>query len=82
MAHIFNQIAMPTTKTRTNITLDEELDRQLNLLAARDDVPKATKVVQLIRIAIDIEEDDYFNELATKRDTKNAKFISHNKAWK
>jgi len=73
---------MPTTKKRTNVSLPQDIDETLTFLAERDDVPKATKAVQLIKIAIEIEEDDVWNEIASKRDTKDAKFISHKNAWK
>ena len=72
---------MPTTKKRINITLSPELEQILTYLAERDHVPEATKASDLLMKAIEIEEDDIFNELAEKRDTKNAKFISHNEVW-
>ena len=72
---------MPTIKKRINITLSSELEQILTYLAERDDVPEATKASDLLMKAIEIEEDDVFNELAEKRDTKKAKFISHNEVW-
>lgn len=72
---------MATSKTRTNITLDDELDIKVTKLAERDDVPKATKAAQLIKLAVEIDEDDYLNMIAEERDTKGAKFVSHDQAW-
>ena len=72
---------MPTTKKRTNLCLPNDIDEALVFLAERDDVPKATKALQLIKIAIAVEEDEVWDSLATKRDTKDAKFISHKDAW-
>jgi hypothetical protein len=73
---------MPTIKTRTNLTLPVDLDKALNHLSKRDDVSKSAKAVQLIKIAIQIEEDEVWNSLAEARDKKGAKFISHKNAWK
>ncbi len=73
---------MPTTKKRTNVTLTDDVDSALVYLSKRDDVSKSTKVVQLIKIAIQLEEDEVWNSLAEARDTKKAKFVSHKDAWK
>jgi len=72
---------MTTTKKRINISLPEDVEISLQQLAERDDVPEATKAVHLIKLAMEIEEDDIWNALVQKRDTKGAKFISHKKAW-
>lgn len=72
---------MATTKKRINVSLPEDVDVALQYLAERDQVPQATKTIALIKLAIEIDEDDIWNQLAEKRDTKGAKFISHKKAW-
>ena len=72
---------MPTNKNRTNLCLPKDVDMALGYLSERDDVPKAAKAVQLIEIALQIEEDDVWNALAEKRDTKDAKFVSHKNVW-
>lgn len=72
---------MPTTKKRINITVPEEIEEAIGYLAKRDEVPEATKAVYLIRLAIEVDEDDVWNKLAEQRDVKNAKFVSHKKAW-
>jgi hypothetical protein len=72
---------MPTTKKRINISIPDDIEAILKLLAERDEVPQATKASELLRSAIEIDEDEIFNELAEKRDIKNAKFIPHKKAW-
>jgi predicted Zn-ribbon and HTH transcriptional regulator len=72
---------MPTTKKRLNVTLSPELEQIIKLLAERDDVPEATKAASLLKTAIEIEEDEILNKLAEARDTKGAKFISHEKTW-
>lgn len=73
---------MPTLKRRLNLTLPKEIDDSLKFLATRDEVSQAYKAVDLLKIALEIEEDFYFNALAEKRDTKNAKFLSHKDVWK
>lgn len=73
---------MPTIKNRTNITLPDELNGTLEFMSKRDNVSKSAKAVQLIQIAIELDEDEIWNSLAEARDKKNAKFISHKNAWK
>ena len=72
---------MPTTKKRINVTIPSDIEEILKILSKRDEVPQATKAAELLRLAIEIEEDDVFNQIAEKRDTEDAKFISHNEAW-
>ncbi|MBI2639120.1 hypothetical protein HYW83_06050 [Candidatus Peregrinibacteria bacterium] len=72
---------MPTTKKRINISLPADVEASLSKLAERDDMPQATKAVYLLKLAIEIDEDDVFNSVAAERDTKGAKFVSHKKAW-
>lgn len=50
-------------------------------LAKRDEVPQATKAAELIRLALEVEEDQVFDLIASKRDTGKVKFVSHKKAW-
>jgi len=72
---------MPTTKRRLNISLSSETDLMVRQLAKRDHVPEATKVSQLLEVALEIDEDAVWDAIAAKRDKKNAKFLSHKKAW-
>ena len=73
---------MATSKKRINISLPVDLELVLAELAKRDDLPQATKAVQLLRVAIEMDEDEVFDRVARARDTKKAKFVSHEKAWK
>ena len=73
---------MATTKKRINITLSPELERALTAISKRDKMPEATKAALLIESALLIEEDSVWEALALARDTKNAKFVSHEEAWK
>ncbi|MEK7615925.1 MAG: hypothetical protein AAB420_01820 [Patescibacteria group bacterium] len=72
---------MPTTKHRVNVSLSDPLERALAYLARRDRVPQATKAADLLKLAIEIEEDGAWDRLAQARDTKKARFVSHAKAW-
>ena len=72
---------MPTTKKRINISVSEAVERALELLAKRDSVPQATKASHLLERALEIEEDEVWNELAEKRDVRGARFIPHKQAW-
>ncbi len=72
---------MPTSKKRLNMSLPEDIRYALSELAKRDDVTPTTKALHLIKIALEIEEDDVWNAIATARDTENAKFVPHENAW-
>ncbi len=73
---------MPTLKSRINISLPDEVKEILEKLAKRDRIPEATKAARLLEVAIEMEEDLFWNEIAEERDKKQAKFISHSNAWK
>lgn len=70
---------MTTIKKRVNISLSAPIENILTKLAKRDQVPQATKAAELVCIAIEFEEDRVFDEIASKRDVKKAKFVSHKK---
>jgi cell wall assembly regulator SMI1 len=72
---------MPTSKKRLNMSLPEDVRAALAALAKRDDVTPTTKALHLIMMALEIEEDDVWNAIAEKRDTKDADFASHEDAW-
>lgn len=74
---------MPTTKTRINVSVSDQLNSALKKLALRDQVPTATKAERLLEIALEIEEDEVWDKIANIRGNgKNVKFLSHNQAWK
>lgn len=77
-----NEIVMPTSKKRLNLTLPEDLEEMLIGFAKRDKMPVAAKAIELLKIAIEIEEDAVWAQLAAERDTPDAEFISHEDAWK
>lgn len=63
------------------MSLPEDIQSALSLLAKRDDVTPTTKALHLLTLALEIEEDDVWNAIAESRDTKNATFVSHEDAW-
>ena len=72
---------MVTTKTRINVRLSSDVERALITLAKRDQVPEATKAAKLLRTALEIDEDVRLDVIASERDKKKVKFVSHNLAW-
>jgi len=79
--HFFKN-AMPTLKHRVNLSVPVELDHALHLLARRDELSVSSKALELLRRAIEIEEDDVLLAITEHRDKKNVTFVSHEKAWK
>lgn len=73
---------MATTKKRINGSLPEDIEKALARVARRDDVPQTTKAVYLIRLALEIDEDDVWNRIVEERDSPRAKFYSHKEVWK
>jgi hypothetical protein len=72
---------MATVKKRINVTLSGALERVLGDIARRDKVPQATKAADLLRLTLEIEEDNMFDKAAGKRDSGAAEFVSHKEAW-
>lgn len=72
---------MATLKKRVNISLSKPLEDALGKLAKRDQVPQATKAAELIRIAIEFEEDVVFDRLAEDRFKSMKKTLTHKKVW-
>jgi hypothetical protein len=73
---------MATTKTRINVSLSDDVEKALVALAKRDQVPHATKAAELLRQALEIEEDRVFDVIASGRELVGAKFVAHKDAWK
>jgi len=74
---------MATLKNRINISLSKDVDRALAALAKRDQMPRATKAVELLNLALELEEDAYLGAVASEREkTSRALFLSHEEVWK
>ena len=72
---------MATSKKRLNISLPKDLEEAVYHLAKRDNVPQAAKIVELLNIAIEIEEDAIWEALVAERDTPAATYVSHEEMW-
>lgn len=75
-------MSMSTIKNRINISASKPIFNALKQLARRDDVPVATKTLELVRFALESEEDFALGEIARGRDTETTKWVSHEVAWK
>ena len=64
-----------------NLSLSPEIDLVIGYLSKRDNVPEATKALELLKQGIEYEEDEVFDRLVAERDTPDAKFVSHDQAW-
>ena len=65
-----------------NVTIPPDVERVLARVAERDAMPPATKAAHLIRLALEVEEDEAWDALARRRDTTKARLVSHRRAWK
>lgn len=73
---------MATTKNRVHISLSKPEEQFLTILAKRDQVPRATKASQLVRQAMEIEEDFALSKIAMERDVPGAPRMSSGAFWK
>jgi len=72
---------MAINKKRINISVSEDVDKAITVLAERDHVPVATKAFDLIQRALQIEEDDVLNGIAEQREAGKGTYLSHDQAW-
>jgi hypothetical protein len=73
---------MATLKRRINISADKDVESSLVSAAKRDGVPVATKAAELLRLALEIEEDLALAAVAEQRMKYKGKGIPHKLAWK
>jgi hypothetical protein len=57
------------------------MEKTLARIAKRDSVPEATKVVELLRVAFEIEEDIVLDRMAESRFKTMKKTLSHKEVW-
>lgn len=72
---------MPTIKQRINLSVTADMSQVLEKLAVRDQTSVAAKTLELVRVALEIEEDAAFVTLLKKREKSKDKFVSHDDAW-
>jgi predicted DNA-binding protein len=74
---------MPTTKKRLNITIDNDMDKHLRMLAEQANVPQATVTTRLLRDALEFEEDLRLGHIAEQRASDGSKYIlNKDEFWK
>ena len=73
---------MKTAKKRINITADSDIESALHYAAKRDGLNVTTKATDLLRLALELEEDMSLAAMAEKRSSVKAKHIPHDAAWK
>jgi predicted DNA-binding protein len=73
---------MATLKKRINISVSDVVEQAVSLLAKRDDVPQATKVTELLELALELEEDTFFSLVVGERLSKKVTWKSHTETWK
>lgn len=72
---------MTTLKRRLNITLTPEVEKLVSHMAKRDKVPEATKISELLKISLMLEEDKAFSLLGEQRLSEKTKKLSHEEVW-
>ncbi|MEK7585150.1 MAG: toxin-antitoxin system, antitoxin component [Patescibacteria group bacterium] len=75
-------MATAKTKTRINLSAPKPMLAALRRLAHRDDVPLAAKTLELVKQALELEEDFMLGEIAKTREAKTKKWVSHKEAWR
>lgn len=72
---------MTTTKRRLNITLAPEVEKIITQIAKRDRVPEATKISELLKVSLIMEEDRAFALLAEDRLKDKGRTLTHDEVW-
>jgi len=74
---------MPSQNPRINVVLDTSLYRSVQLLAEKDKVSLSTKVRDLLKEALEIQEDIALSAFAEKREKSwnNSDTMTHNDVW-
>lgn len=74
---------MPTQHPRLNVVLEEPLYRSLARLAKKEGISLSMKARDMIRIAMEFEEDLYWGKVADKREKTfgSRKALSHREVW-
>ena len=74
---------MPTKNPRINVVLDTVLYNKVQFLAEKEGVSLSTKVRDLLKEAMELQEDIYLAEFAEERALtwKDSEPLSHDKVW-
>jgi hypothetical protein len=74
---------MPSQKPRINIVLDNFLYQNVRLLAERDNISLSAKVRDLLKEALEIQEDIALSAFVEEREKSwdNSKALTHDDVW-
>ena len=74
---------MPTKNPRINVVVEKSLYRNIESLAQRDGVSLSLKVRDLVKEALEIEEDIALSSFAEKREGTflKSKALKHSEVW-
>ncbi len=74
---------MPTSNPRINVALEKPLFNNIERLAKRDGVSLSLKVRDLVREAIEMDEDRALTNVAERREKgfAKAKALKHEEIW-
>jgi hypothetical protein len=74
---------MPSQKPRINIVLDDFLYQNVRLLAEKDNISLSAKVRDLLKEALEIQEDIALSEFAEEREKSwdDSKALTHDDVW-
>jgi len=74
---------MPAKNPRINVVLDVPLYQSVQFLAKKDGVSMSTKVRDLLKEALEIQEDIYLAAFAEERENASAEFpaMTHEETW-
>ena len=73
---------MPLQKKRISLTVDQNTYLALEILSGKRQQKISTVSLNLIREALELQEDIHFSKIADDRLSQRQKRISHKKAWK
>lgn len=75
---------MPSSNPRINVVLEKPVYENIERLAKRDGVSMSMKVRDMVKGALDVEEDIALATIAEKREKtyRRAKALTHDDVWK
>ena len=74
---------MPAKNPRVNVVLDPSLYEKVQFLAEKDGVSLSTKVRDLLRESLEVQEDICLSDFANERDKSfdKSKALTHEEVW-
>lgn len=73
---------MPSLNPRLNVVLDRDLQRDLRLAAKRRGKSLSAAAAELLRDALERDEDVFFARLSERREKTSKRTYSDEEAWK